>query len=267
MAPAQPREEYQQRLASRQRAYGRSLLLDARISHGRLAAVGTAAVLVMLGYRDLLSWWWMTLPAIGFVALLLWHDRVIRAGQALARAVAFYERGVARLEDRWIDSHATTEQHSPYGKRFLDDDHLYARDLDIFGHGSLFHLLSLARTHAGQDTLAGWLKTPAATLDLRRRQEAVAELRDRLDFREALATTGGEAGDIETTALTPWSSTSPISIKTSARATAVVLAIAIVATATWWFAGGPAAPLVLALLLKAAFARVFQQRVRFVTHG
>jgi MutS domain V len=267
MAPAQPPEEYRQRLASRQRAYARSLQLDARISYGRLTAVGTAAAVAILGYRGLLTWWWMTLPASGFVALLVWHDRVIRVEQALARAVDFYERGIARLEDRWIDDPASTEQDSPYGRRFLDDDHLYARDLDIFGHGSLFHLLSLARTHAGEDTLAGWLKAPAATLDLRRRQEAVAELRDRLDFREALATTGGEAGDIETTALTSWGSASPISITTSARAAAVALAIAIVTTAAWWFAGGPAAPLVLALLLKAAFARAFQQRVALVTHG
>jgi hypothetical protein len=267
MAAAQPPEEYRQRLASRQRAYARSLQLDARISYGRLAAVGTAAAVAILGYRGLLSWWWITLPASGFVALLVWHDRVIRVGQALARAVDFYERGIARLEDRWIDGPATTEHDSPYGRRFLDDDHLYARDLDIFGHGSLFHLLSLARTHAGEDTLAGWLKAPAATLDLRQRQEAVAELRDRLDFREALATTGGEAGDIETTALTSWGSASPISITTSARAAAVVLAIAIVATAAWWSVGGPAAPLVLALLLKAAFARPFQRRVALVTHG
>ena len=123
----------------------------------------SAAVLAVLGYRDLLSWWWTALPVAGFVALLVWHDRVIRAGQAFARAIAFYERGIARLEDRWIDSSAKPGQDSQlYGSRFLDDDHLYARDLDIFGHGSLFQLLSLARTHAGEDTLASWLKAPAA---------------------------------------------------------------------------------------------------------
>jgi len=81
-APAQPLEEYRQRLAFRQRGYARWLQLDARISYGRLAAVGTAATFAVLGYRGLLSWWWMTLPASGFVALVVWHDRVIRAGQA-----------------------------------------------------------------------------------------------------------------------------------------------------------------------------------------
>ncbi len=40
-----------------------------------------------------------------------------------------------------------------------DDSHLYAADLDLFGRGSLFELLSLARTQPGEETLAAWLKT------------------------------------------------------------------------------------------------------------
>src|SRR5439155_24295765 len=53
----------------------------------------------------------------------------------------------------------------------------------------------------------------------------------------------------------------------SARIAAVTLAIAIVAAAGWWFAGGPFSPLVFALLLKAAFARALSERVSRVTHG
>ncbi|HTL02652.1 MAG TPA: hypothetical protein VL243_10505 [Vicinamibacterales bacterium] len=267
MLAEEPLEEYRQRLAARQEAYARSLQLDARISYGRLAALGLAAVLAVLGFRGALSWWWTALPSAAFVALLVWHDRVIRAERALARAIAFYERGIARIEDRWIGPSPIVGQDSLYGSRFLDDDHLYSRDLDIFGHGSLFQLLSLARTHAGEDTLAGWLKAPAATPNLRRRQEAVAELRSRLDFREALATRGGESGDIDTVSLKSWGSASPITIRTWARVTAVVLAIVIVATATWWFRGGPATPLLVALMVKAAFARLFSARISRVTHG
>ena len=63
-----------------------------------------------------------------------------------ARARRLYERGLDRLEGRWAGS-------GPDGARFLAD-HAYARDLDLFGHGSLFQLLDTARTEAGQDTLA-----------------------------------------------------------------------------------------------------------------
>src|SRR5205085_7532754 len=116
------------------------------------------------------------------------------------------------------------------------------------GPGSLFQLLSLARTHAGEDILASWLKAPASTPDLRRRHEAVAELRDRPGFREALATLGGEAGDIDTSAVTSWAM-APASLQRWSRIAAVALAVAIVGTAGWWVDGGPVAPLVLSMLL------------------
>jgi hypothetical protein len=114
MAGAQPLEQYRERLASRRQAYARSLQLDARISYGRLAAVGVTAACAWLAYLGLLSWWWIAPPISAFLVLLVWHDRVIRAGQALARAIEFYERGIARIEDRWADEGGSTEQDPPY---------------------------------------------------------------------------------------------------------------------------------------------------------
>ena len=94
--------------------------------------------------------------------------------EAAPRLVAFYDRGLARLEDRWIGTGET-------GERFLTDDHLYAADLDLFGRGSLFELLSLARTRTGEETLAGWLKHPAAAEAINGRHAAIDELRYALD--------------------------------------------------------------------------------------
>ena len=74
---------------------------------------------------------------------------------------------------------------------FSREDHLYARDLDIFGPASLFQLLSRARTHLGEELLARWLSAPADVTTVRQRQESIMELREALDFREALATAGG----------------------------------------------------------------------------
>src|SRR5262249_38725866 len=58
----------------------------------------------------------------------------------------------------------------------------------------LFELLCTARTRAGQDTLASWLKSPARPDTVRARQQAVEELRPRVDLREELAVPAGEAG-------------------------------------------------------------------------
>jgi hypothetical protein len=101
--------------------------------------------------------------------------------------VAFYERALARLDGRWAGTSGET------GDRFLDEGHLYARDLDLFGPASLFELLSAARTRIGEDMLAAWLKAPAEPAIVRARQEAVVELAPRTDLREDLAVLGEDA--------------------------------------------------------------------------
>jgi DNA mismatch repair ATPase MutS len=73
------------------------------------------------------------------------------------------------------------------GLRYADEEHPYAADLDLFGRGCLFELLSTPCTHWGQDTLAAWLCRPADIETIRARQAAVAELRPLLDLREELA--------------------------------------------------------------------------------
>ena len=91
--------------------------------------------------------------------------------RAHARAVRreFYEQGIARVTDAWA---GTGES----GERFLVADHPYAADLDLFGRGSLFELLTTARIRAGEETLARWLLAPADIAEVRARQEAVREL-------------------------------------------------------------------------------------------
>ena len=69
------------------------------------------------------------------------------------------------------------------GEAFIDPQHPYATDLDLFGIGSLFELLCTAQTSSGQHTLAQWLSVPAQAQDIRARHEALVELRLQLDLR------------------------------------------------------------------------------------
>jgi len=122
------------------------------------------------------------------VAVVWLGDRLRGVEDARRRAirgVTFYERALARLDGRWAG-------HGESGSRFLDEHHLYARDLDIFGEGSLFQLLSNARTGMGEEVLAAWLTAPAAPDVIGERQRAVVELAPRLELREDLAALGEE---------------------------------------------------------------------------
>ena len=107
---------------------------------------------------------------LSFLALAVVQDRITKTRRRCERAVALYNQGLARLDDLWAGKGAT-------GERFLDPAHPYAEDLDLFGHGSLFELLSTARTRVGEETLAHWLLTPSTPDVVLGRQAAVAELR------------------------------------------------------------------------------------------
>ena len=194
-----PRSTYSQLLAERRAEIAARERRHRALGYWRLAAAacGTAIVGMALFQRSV-SVLWAAIPVVVFVALAVQHERLLRALERRRRAARFFERGLARLDGRWA---GTGEP----GDRYLDPAHPYARDLDLFGRGSLFELISTARTHVGEDTLARWLLSPAAPATVRARQEAVEELRTRVDLREELAILAEEARTgVDPVALAAW---------------------------------------------------------------
>ena len=253
-------DEYGNRRAARAAEHARLARLDARISYGRLAAVAATALTAWLVFGLAAPAWLFALPVSLFLALAVWHDRVLRAHDRAARAIAFYEHGIARLEDRW---HGVGET----GVRHVNEDHLYSGDLDIFGPASLFQLLSRARTHLGEERLVRWLTAPDDVATIRERQASVVELREALDFREALAVAGGASRDIDTVALSAWASTPAVPESIWLRAGSLVMAVGIIGGLTWWIRGGPLSPLIVFMILKMLLTRPSRARVARVVRG
>ncbi len=179
-----PRGEYESRLAARRKT---AKALERRadwIANGRLVVFVVVFVVAWAGiWEKAVNPWWAAVPVLGFVALVIAHDRALRAKTIASAAVTFYERCLARLDHRWAGTGLP-------GTDLVPEDHPYAADLDLFGKGSLFELLCTARTRAGERTLADWLLGPAEPDEIRARQEALNELRPRLDLREELALLG-----------------------------------------------------------------------------
>jgi hypothetical protein len=273
--PPTPHQEYAGRRAERQR---RSAELERRergIAYARVAVF--LAALAVAGFAfgaHALSGWWLVLPIVAFSALLVLHEKVTRSLHRAQRAVAFYDAGLARLEDAWRG------QGQP-GTRFHDEDHPYASDLDLFGPGSLFELLCTARTRTGEDTLAAWLKAPAGPDEVGARQAAVAELRPELDLREELALLGGDLpAGVDFHAVAEWGAAPPVLTAWWPRLVALALgALALVTLAGWllslfafgegtalgeFFARHGSDPFMVVLVLEGAFALWFYRRVRLV---
>jgi hypothetical protein len=197
-----PRAEYERRLSGWRRQI---VAVDRRhfhLSNGRLFVGAVFAVLFWLAaIRGSLSGWWPIGAALTFGALVIVHARLLRRAERARRAERVYLRGVDRLSGRWAGTGR--------GGEGFDDDHPYARDLDLFGPASLFELLNTARTEAGEATLAGWLKNGAPLDEVLARQAAIDELRNRIDFREDLAVLAAESLVSRTGALAQWAKATP----------------------------------------------------------
>lgn len=257
---AHPAEQYRTRLEARRATHRRLSVLDRRFSHARLGVFGAGALMALLAWQEALNTWLLLLPAAAFVVLIRRHDLVIRARDSAARAITFYERGLARIEDRWPGT-------GEAGDRFRDDRHLYANDLDLFGHASLFELLSIARTLAGERTLAGWLKAPAAPSEIAARQEGVAELTPALDLREALSLAGTDVrAGVHADNLAAWAESPRILTPPWVRWLLAAMTATVTATGIIWLAGGSELPLLVALLVQVAFAGPMQRRVQRASH-
>jgi hypothetical protein len=259
--PVSPYDEYRARLELRRAEHAAWMRRDARLAYGRLAAFGLFVLVLVLGARDLIAWWWIVTPVVAFLALVQWHDRVIRRRDAAARAIAFYERGLARIEDRWA---GTGER----GDRFSDDHHLYARDLDLFGEGSLFELLSIARTGAGEETLADWLKTPADAATITARQQAVTELTPALDLREALGKAGSDVREgVHPENVLAWAE-GPVRLAPDWRRWAALLFAPFMLTAlVQYFTSGEERLLLAVVAAQTAFVWPLGKRIEHVLHG
>ena len=252
-----PSAEYSSRLQSQR---GRQSSYEHRHQQLGIAklVVAFAAViaLVWVVKSQAVSIVWLLAPVLVFVFLDTAHVRALRSLKRFSRIIAFYERGLARLDNRWMGAGET-------GDGFLDPSHPYARDLDVFGKASLFELLCTARTCAGQETLAQWLLRPAALEEIRSRQAALTELRSRLNLREELSVFGEDIRSrVRANAITTWAEAQSVWKPMPAQIVAMVLAAIWISSLVAWAVWGPWEPAFASSAVNLFFNSWLRTRVR-----
>ena len=240
-------DEYARRLKQREATVSRLNAVHVRLGNIRLAIAVVAAALAWESLkRHALSPWWLLIPVLAFAVVAVLHSRILRRRDVAQRAVNFYQRGMARIEDRWAGQGET-------GERFDDPHHVYAADLDLFGRGSLFELLSTVRTRTGEETLAKWLLVPANIGEIAERHRAVRELREQLDLREDLAVFGPDSNvGVDAERLLRWGE-GPTQMKPAwvAHLSAALAILAILGAFVWAY-WDVATPFILILLIESA---------------
>lgn len=257
-----PAEEYAQRIRAREARFAHHENLHARLSNVRLG-IFLAGILV--------AWWslhlnafsaaWLVAPLALFVGVAVWHSRVRRARLSAERAIAFYRKGLARIEDRWIGQGQS-------GERFNDHHHVYAADLDLFGRGSVFELLATVRTRMGENALARWLLSPAPVDEVRERQAGVAELRNLLDLREDLALLGADGNvGVHPEGLLGWAEAPNRLSQSWMLPVAVLLTVLLAGSAIVWNVWGFVSPVVLILLIEVGITRALRRQLQETLYG
>jgi hypothetical protein len=257
-----PSEEYQKRQKAREMQVAHFENVHRRFGNIRLFLVIATLIAGWFSlHLDAFSPWWLLVALVVFLVIATVHAKVLRQRTCAERAVDFYRKGLARIEDRWPGT-------GQDGARIDVRSSLYATDLDLFGQDSLFELLSLARTRIGADTLAAWLLSASPTAQLLQRHEAIEELRHRLDLREDIAILGEDLKvGIHPEALTQWAEAPNQLTHTWLRWLSLLLAIAAIAAAIVWAELGTKAPFFAVVILETIITASLRKRTDVVFHS
>jgi len=136
---------------------------------------GVAATLLFLG---------------GFYRFIKRHQRIQEESRHLGRLgrINTYEAAVA--EQLFVDKALWSD-----GAEYLDPDHPYSLDLDLFGPYSFFQYANRCGTSLGRRVLADYLRKGASPGEIDARQTAIGDLNGRLDWRQHFQAYGLETKD------------------------------------------------------------------------
>ena len=257
-----PRLEYSKRLEIHLKSADAEERNHRRFGNFKLAAIVVGIAVAWLSLHSAkFSAYWILAPVALYAALAIFHEFTLRAKKRAESAAAFYQRGIARIDDLW-------PSHGSSGDRFRDPKHVYSEDLDIFGTGCLFELLSTARLPMGEEFLAQWLRRGSPVPQILERQKVIVDLREKLDLREQLAMLGEDLRvRLDPSSLCQWAEGTPLLPTGPWRVVSAILAATFAAALIYYVATALVWPLLVVVLFEAAIYRWLKPRAAQVVSG
>ncbi|WP_066219302.1 MutS-related protein [Formosa haliotis] len=164
------------------------LLLTQKLKQASLLRLftflGFIGVLISLFYLKLFTAFFIAIPIsiLGFGYVLKHHGRLAFLKTHTAFLKRINECEILRLNNELeaFDS----------GEKFINPNHPYSSDLDIFGQHSIFQLVNRTTTESGEIRLSEWLSKPANKAEILNRQHAIKTLSKKLDWRQNFQASG-----------------------------------------------------------------------------
>ncbi|HTV15131.1 MAG TPA: hypothetical protein VME68_10470, partial [Acidobacteriaceae bacterium] len=249
-----PRNVYSRLLTENQARIAQGRRVDRRLGWTKVSVFAVTAILAVALLHTPRKLPYVAIPGAAFMVLAVVHENLLRRLREQERVSQFYERGLARIDGKWAGMGES-------GERFLDPAHPYARDLDLFGKGSLFELLCTAQTRAGEETLAHWLLAAAAPDEVRERHAAVLELKEQVKLRERLFVAGQRVrAGVHPEEIAAWGEGAVTLQQVWLPWLLGLLAALWVGTAMWWLVTGGWYPLVGMTLVNLGVGGRFKER-------
>ena len=122
----------------------------------------------------------LSIAALLAFVLFTWRDNLLKT--KIERCDRLIQ--ICRNEIKAMDG-----DYSPFepGDEYIDPDHSYSYDLDVFGRNSLFNCVNRSVTIFGKNRLAGYFSNSFDFKDqIAERQQSVAELSENIGFRQQM---------------------------------------------------------------------------------
>ncbi|MDP1746764.1 MAG: hypothetical protein Q8L90_14410, partial [Bacteroidota bacterium] len=108
----------------------------------------------------------------------------------IAREITFLQN-LIKVNEIEIDLLNNNYEKLNEGAEFIDKQHNFIADLDIFGKRSIFQILNRTSTYTGRIKLAGWISNPFLNKkEIIERQSAVKELSKKQDWSQHFVALG-----------------------------------------------------------------------------
>jgi hypothetical protein len=150
----EPRLEYGRRLEALREKQTQYENQHRKLGIAKLALGGATFVLIGLALViKLISVVWGAAPLFAIVVLAIVHDRVLKRLGRCSRAIAYYERGLARIDGRWMGVGET-------GERFASATHTLAIWTCLATDRCFSSYVWRAPTPARKRSRTGWSRPP-----------------------------------------------------------------------------------------------------------
>ena len=116
-----------------------------------------------------------------FIVVAYYHNKRIQEKREYEIYININRNGINRIK-------GTFKEREDKGEEFLNDEHPFASDLDIFGRNSLFQMINSTKTKFGRAKLSQMLNLNAipSREEILKKQEAINELGKKVEWRQHL---------------------------------------------------------------------------------